>query len=193
MKRLLESLTLMLLLMLVPGVHAERKAYMADPAHSQINFVGESMLISAQGYFERWQGDFQIDRSNLENSAVTIVIDASSLNTRVEMRDNHLRSKDFLDVQTYPQIKFISRTISKVDDKNYVIDGDLTLHGVSKAIKVPAAVVFLRDSDVRFKGELKINRWDYGINYAGKMNPIEDMVPISFDMHLSEKSPESSK
>jgi polyisoprenoid-binding protein YceI len=102
----------------VPGVYAERKAYLIDPAHCQINFVGESLLLSAHGYFERWEGDFQIDREKLENSSVSITIDATSLNTRVQARDNHLRSKDFLDVANYPQIKFVSTGISKVDDKN---------------------------------------------------------------------------
>ena len=168
--------------------YAERKTYVPDPPHSQINFVGESLLISAQGYFERWEGDFQIDREKLENSSVSITIDAASLNTRVQMRDNHLRSKDFLDVAAYPQIKFVSNGISKVDEKNFIVNGDLTLHGVTKPIKAPVAVVFLRDTDGRFKGELKINRWDFGINYAGKLNPVEDMVSIQFDMHLREKA-----
>ena len=168
--------------------YAQRKTYVPDPPHSQINFVGESLLISAQGYFERWDGDFQIDHEKLENSSVNITIDASSLNTRVQMRDNHLRSKDFLDVASFPQIKFSSNAIAKVDDKNYIMDGNLTLHGVTKAIKVPVTVVFLRENDGRFKGELKINRWDYGISYAGKMNPVEDMVAIQFDMHLREKT-----
>ena len=193
MKELLLGLTLMLLASPIPCVQAERRTYMPDPAHSQINFVGESFLLSAEGYFERWQGDFQIDRSKLENSAVSIVIEAASLNTRVQMRDNHLRSKDFLDVENYPQIKFVSTGISKIDDKNYVIDGTLTLRGVSKAIKVPVIVVFLRDNDGRFKGNLQINRRDYGINYDGKMNPIQDMVAINFDMHLAEKSSEPAK
>ncbi len=171
----------------LPG-YAERKSYVPDPPHSQINFVGESMLISAQGWFERWEGDFQIDHEKLENSSVSITIDAASLNTRVQMRDNHLRSKDFLDVSTYPQIKFVSSGISKVDEKNYIISGNLTLHGVTKPIKAPVTVVFLRDTDGRFKGELKINRWDFGINYAGKLNPVEDTVSIQFDMHLREKT-----
>ncbi len=174
--------------LIVPSVYAERKTYVPDPPHSQINFIGEALLISAEGYFEKWDSDFQIDRDKLENSAVSITIDAASLNTRVAMRDNHLRSKDFLDVETYPQIKFVSSSISKVDDKNYVITGDLTLHGVTKQVKVPVNIVFLRDNDARFKGDLKINRWDYGINYNGKMNPVEDMVTIQYTLHLQDKS-----
>lgn len=171
----------------VPGVYAESKPYVGDVAHCQINFVGESLLISAHGYFERWEGDFRIDRDKLENSSVSITIDAASLNTRVQARDNHLRSKDFLDVANYPQIKFVSAGISKVDDKNYVVAGDLTLHGVTKPLRVPVTIAFLRENDGRFKGDLKINRWDFGINYNGKMNPIEDMVAIQFDLHLREK------
>jgi polyisoprenoid-binding protein YceI len=181
------------LVVLVPSVYAERKTYVPDPPHSQINFIGEALLISAEGYFERWESDFQIDRANLENSTVSITIDAASLNTRIEMRDKHLRSKDFLDVENYPQIKFVSTGISKVDDKNYVIDGNLTLRGVTKAIKVPVTVVFLRENDARFKAGFKINRWDYGINYAGKMNPVEDMVAIQIDMHLVEKAAPAAK
>ncbi len=177
-----------LLVAMIPTGFAEPRPYVPDPPHSQINFVGESFLISAQGYFERWEGDFEIDRKNLENSSILISIDAASLNTRVQMRDNHLRSKDFLDVATYPQIKFASSGISKVDDKNYVIDGKLTLHGITKPIKVPVKIIFLRDNDGRFKGEFSINRWDYGISYAGKVNPVEDMVSIQFDMHLQDKS-----
>jgi polyisoprenoid-binding protein YceI len=72
-------------------------------------------------------------------------------------------------------------------DKNYIVAGNLTLHGVAKPVKVPVTIAFLRENDGRFKGDLKINRWDFGINYNGKMNPVEDMVAIQFDLHLREK------
>jgi polyisoprenoid-binding protein YceI len=193
MKRPVVVLFLTLLGLCVPAAFAERKPYIPDPPHSQINFVGEALLISAQGYFERWEGDFQIDRAKLENSTVSITIDATSLNTRIAMRDNHLKSKDFLETETFPQIKFVSKQISKVDDKHYVITGDLTLKAVTKSIQVPATVVFLRDNDARFKGDLKINRFDYGIKYDGKMNPVEDMVGIMFDMHLQDKEAASQR
>ena len=176
-----------LLMLAVPLAFAERTTYVPDPPHSQMNFVGESMFVSAPGYFERWEGDFQIDRQNLENSTVALTIDAASLNTRIQMRDNHLRSKEFFDTATYPQVKFTSTGISKVDDKNYVITGNLTLHGVAKQIQVPVNVVFLRDHDGRFKGEMKLNRRDFGINGDSRMNPIADMVTVQFDMHLQEK------
>jgi polyisoprenoid-binding protein YceI len=184
---------LMLLGLCVPAAFSERKTYIPDAPHSQINFVGEAMLISAQGWFDRWEGDFQIDRAKLENSTVNITIDATSLNTRIAMRDNHLKSKDFLETDAYPQIKFVSKQISKVDDKHYVISGDLTVKAVTKPVQIPVAVVFVRDTDARFKGEFKINRFDYGINYDGKMNPVEPTVAIGIELHLQDKEAASQR
>src|SRR5437867_6484549 len=92
----------------LPDLHAERKAYVPDRAHCQLNFIGDALFVSAHGYFERWDSDFQMDPGNLENSSLAITIESASLNTRVTQRDNHLRSADFLDVANHPQIKFVS-------------------------------------------------------------------------------------
>jgi polyisoprenoid-binding protein YceI len=169
------------------AVLAEKRPYVLDRSHCQLNFIGEALLISAHGFFERWEGDVQIDRENLENSSLTLTIDAASLNTRVERRDNHLRSPDFFDVAKYPQIKFVSTKIAKVDDKNLNVAGELTLRGVTKPIQAPVKVVFLREGDARFKGEFQLNRKDFGMTYNSKMNPIEDMVTVQFDLHLQDK------
>ncbi len=178
---------LMVALGSAPIARAERKPYVVDKAHSQLNFVGDALLISAHGYFERWEGDFQIDRANLENSKLTITVEAASLNTRVQMRDNDLRSANFFDVDKYPEIKFVSTKISKVDDKSLVVAGDLTLRATTKPVNIPVKIVFLRDADARFKGEFQINRKDFGMTYNVRMNPIEDMVNVQFDMHVSDK------
>ncbi len=179
-------LVLGLVLAPLPG-RAERRAYVPDRNHCQINFVGDALLVSAHGFFERWDGDFQIDRQNLAESAIRLTIEAASLNTRVERRDNHLRSPDFFDVAKYPQVTFVSTKISRVDDTNYTLTGDLTMRGVTRSIDVPVKVVFVRDDDARFRGEMKLNRKDFGMNYTSRLNPIEDMVAVQFDFHLSDK------
>jgi polyisoprenoid-binding protein YceI len=166
---------------------ADRKPYDFDRSHSQINFVAEALLLTAHGYFERWQADVQIDADNLENSALTLNIETASINTRNERRDNHLRSPDFFDAANHPQITFVSKRVTKVDDKNLVINGDLTIRGVTKTIDVPVRVVFLREGRGRFKGEFQINRMDYGVKYNSRMNPIEDMVSVQFDLNLADK------
>jgi polyisoprenoid-binding protein YceI len=175
--------------LLVAGpARAERKPWVPDRSHSQLNFVGEALLISAHGFFEKWEIDAQLDPAGLENSTVSLTIDAASLNTRVARRDSHLRSPDFFDVAKYPEIKFVSKSVKKLDDKNVTLVGDLTLRGVTKTVEIPVRVVFLRDGDARFKGELQINRRDFGMTYNSRMNPVEDMVSVQFDMHLLDKA-----
>ena len=169
------------------AARAEKKPYVLDRPHCQLNFIGEALLVSAHGFFERWDADVQIDRDNLENSSLTLTIDTASLNTRVERRDNHLRSPDFFDAAKYPQLRFVSTKISKVDDKSLNITGDLTIRGTTKTIQVPVKMVFLREGDGRFKGDLQVNRKEFGMNYNSKLNPIEDMVSVQFDMHLVDK------
>ena len=168
--------------------HAEKRLYVLDRAHCQLNFIGEALFVSAHGYFEKWDADLQIDRDNLENSSVALTIETASLNTRVERRDNHLRSADFFDAANHPQIKFVSTKVSRVDDKNFNLTGDLTIRGITKPVQVPVKLVFLREGDARFKGEFQVNRRDFGMNYNSRMNPVEDLVTIQFDMHLVDKA-----
>jgi polyisoprenoid-binding protein YceI len=163
---------------------AEQRPFVFDRAHSQINFVADALLISAHGYFERFDGEIQIDRQDLENSSIRLVIEASSINTRNERRDNHLRSADFFDAANHPQITFTSTAIRRVDEKNVVITGELTIRGNTRTIEVPTQIVFLRDTGGRFRGQFQINRKEFGINYNSTMNPIDDLVTVQFDFHL---------
>lgn len=163
---------------------AERRPYVFDRAHSQINFIGEALLVSAHGFFERFDGEIQIDRENLENSSIRLVIEAASINTRNERRDNHLRSADFFDAANHPQITFTSTAIRRVDDKNLLVTGELTIRGTTRPVEVPVQVVFLRETDGRFRGQFQVNRKDFGVSYDSAMNPIEDLVTVQFDFHL---------
>jgi polyisoprenoid-binding protein YceI len=166
---------------------ADRRPYVFDASHSQLNFVAEALLITAHGFFEKFEADIQVDPENLENSTLTFTIDTASVNTRNERRDNHLRSGDFFDAANHPQIKFVSTKIAKVDANNLLITGDLTIRGTTKPVQVPTRVVFLREADGRFKGEFKINRKDFGINYDSRMNPIENEVLVQFDFHVQDQ------
>ena len=166
---------------------ADRRPYIFDPNHSQLNFVAEALLLTAHGFFEKFDADIQVDPENLENSTLTFTIDTASINTRNDRRDNHLRSDAFFDVANNPQIKFVSTKITKVDANNLLIAGDLTIRGTTKQVQVPTRVVFLREGDGRFKGEFKINRMDYGVSYNSRMNPIENDVLVQFDFHVQDR------
>jgi polyisoprenoid-binding protein YceI len=174
-------------LLAAPAIRAERKPYVFDRAHSQINFVAEALLLTAHGFFERFDGDVHVDPENLENSVLRLEIEAASINTRVEQRDNHLRSADFFDAANHPKITFIATKITKVGDRNLRVAGDLTIRGTTKPVEVPLFIVFLRDGRGRFKGEFTINRQDFGVSYNSRANPIEDAVTVQVDLNVIDK------
>src|SRR5262245_18525102 len=139
-------------------VAAQTRPHIVDQAHSQINFVAEARFISAHGHFDKWDAEVQLDPAKIENSAFKITIEATSINTRIERRDNHLRSKDFFDVATYPQITLVSKKITKTADRKYKVIGDLTLRGVTKQIEVELTHVFYENNRGRFRSTFAINR-----------------------------------
>ena len=91
-------------LYLAGSARAERKPFVFDKAHCQINFTAEARFLTAEGYFEKFDGDVQIDPANLGNSILSLSIETASINTRIGRRDNHLRSGDFFDAAHYPKI-----------------------------------------------------------------------------------------
>jgi polyisoprenoid-binding protein YceI len=163
------------------------RAHDVDRAHSQINFTGSSRLLDANGFFDKWDAEVALNPDALETSTVRLVIDAASLNTRVERRDTHLRSPDFFDVAKYPTITFVSTAIAKTSATAGTLTGELTLHGVTKTIAIPVTMVFYEGGRGRFRGQFQINRRDYGINGSSRLNPIADTVDVQFNMSLSEK------
>ena len=161
--------------------------HLIDPPHSQINFVAEARFISCHGFFDKWQAEVQLDPQKVESSSVKITIDAASINTRVQQRDNHLRSKDFFAVDQFPQITFVSKKINKAGPNKYGIVGDLTLRGVTREVEVPAEMVFYDKNRGRFRGSFQLNRKEYGINFDSAMNSIQDMVQVQFDINVLDK------
>ncbi len=178
---------LAILLITVTALAAGQRPHLVDKAHSQINFVAEAKFISAHGYFDKWEAEVMLDPQKVEDSTLKITIDAASINTRVQMRDNHLRSSDFFSVEQYPQVTFVSKKISKVADRKFKVLGDLTLRGVTKEIEIPVDQVFYENNRGRFRSEFQINRRDFGITFQSNFNPIEDMVKVQFDINVQDK------
>jgi len=109
--------------------------YNLDPTHTAVQFAVRHLMVSTvRGEFGKVQGQVMVEPSDWTKSTVSATIDAASVNTRVEKRDEHLRSPDFLDVAKYPTITFKSTKIAKVADNKYRVTGDLTLHGVTKSV-----------------------------------------------------------
>ena len=117
--------------------------YTIDPAHSTVGFtVRHAGIGKTRGHFDTFAGTITVaDESTPEGSSATATIDANSVNTGNEMRDNHLRSGDFFEVEQFPEWTFTSTNASGTRDE-FVLTGDLTIHGVTKSV----------DIDVTFEG-----------------------------------------
>ena len=107
-----------------------------DPAHSVAEFkVKHMMIANVKGQFPKVSGALFLDESDLANSRVEASIEASSIHTRDEQRDTHLKSADFFDVEKFPTLHFKSKNISIVRDGELAVEGDLTIHGVTRKVR----------------------------------------------------------
>lgn len=142
-----------------------------DPAHSQIQFSVRHMMISTvRGEFESFEGTIDFDQDNPENSQVYVEIDASSINTRENDRDNHLRSADFLNAEEYPTIVYESKRVEQIDDNNGRIIGDLTIGDTTNEVVVEVTFEGLAKSPwgqtvAGFTGYAELNRKDWGLTW----------------------------
>src|SRR5688572_22510273 len=102
--------------------------YAIDPNHSRIGFVARhAMVTKVRGSFNEFEGSGYFDAEDPSNSNLQLTIQAASIDTRNADRDAHLRSNDFFDMETYPEITFVSSAVEQVDAENYRVTGDLTI------------------------------------------------------------------
>jgi len=113
--------------------------YDIDPAHSTVGFKVKHMGISTvPGKFAKFKGTITLDKHESTAARVEAVIETSSIDTGIEARDKHLKSPDFFDVDKFPEMRFVSTKISRMKDDAFVMEGNLTLHGVTKPVKLDA-------------------------------------------------------
>ena len=111
------------------------ETYYTDQGHTEVRFGWSHAGVSMQtGEFTTAKGKLVLDPDNVEQSSVTVTIDAASVSTGFGPLDDHLKSKDFLEVETYPEITFVSTSVKKTGDKTADVTGDLTIHGVTKPV-----------------------------------------------------------
>lgn len=142
-----------------------------DASHTNVGFAVKHMMISkVRGRFTGVEGTIVGNPEELENANITFKIDASTIHTNNNDRDNHLRSADFFEVETYPEITFVSTDIVKTDDGEYNLTGDMTLRGVTK--KVTFKTTFEGKNTlpqgvevVAFEGKTKISRKEFGLTW----------------------------
>ena len=152
----------------LPAPAADPIAFVIDPIHSTVEFrVRHLGLSRVTGRFETLEGSFTYDPDDPTTSSVSVTIDAASINTRVQRRDNHLRSADFLDVENYPTLTFETTAVRVVDAENLEIEGNLTIRGTTRSVVLDTEFLGMAPrrggQTVAFEASTRINRHDYGL------------------------------
>ncbi len=127
------GLSALLLALAVPALAAE--TYYTDQGHTEVRFGWNHAGVSMQtGEFTTASGKLVLDPDNVEQSSISVTIDANSHSTGFEALDTHLKSADFLEVETYPEITFESTSVERTGDMTANVTGDLTIHGVTQPV-----------------------------------------------------------
>jgi len=151
-------------------VAAQDTKWTFDPAHSKIKFISTHMGISeVDGEFKKFDGHVHADKADFTDATATVTIDASSVETGIEKRDNHLRSEDFLYVKEHPNITFEGAGLKKSGD-HYVLMGDLTIRGVTRPVELTVKYFGTIEDPygqtrAGFKVTGTINRYDYKVDW----------------------------
>jgi polyisoprenoid-binding protein YceI len=166
-----------------------------DPTHSNVKFSVSHMVISeVEGSFSDFDGTLEAPGADFNNATIEFSVNIGSINTNSEQRDGHLKSADFFDAAKYPAMTFKSASFRKTTGNNYVLDGSLTIKGVTK--KVTFDVTYggtVKDpygnTKAGFKAKGSIKRMDYGLTWSAVTEAgglvVGDDVAIMFNIELA--------
>lgn len=166
--------------------------YNVDPSHTRIGFVARhAMVTKVRGAFNEFEGSGHFDADDPTRSRLQLTIKAASIDTGNADRDAHLRSNDFFDMDTYPEITFVSTAVEKVDDEHYKVTGDLTIKGQSRPVTIPFELAGpVQDpwgnQRIGLEGRAEINRKDWGVNFNVALEAggllVSDKITLEFDV-----------
>jgi len=167
--------------------------YTLDPSHSRIGFVARhAMVTKVRGSFNEFEGQAYLDAADPSRSWAEVVIKAASIDTRNADRDAHLRSNDFFDMETYPEIRFRTTAVEPKDETHYLVTGDLTIKGVTKPVTIEleytgSAVDPFGNHRVGFEGSVVVNRKDWGVNWNAALEAGGVLVgeKVTLELELS--------
>jgi polyisoprenoid-binding protein YceI len=166
--------------------------WVIDPVHSAGEFAVKHLVVATvRGTFKITEGKIVINEANHTASSVTATIDATSLHTREERRDAHLRSGDFFDAEKWPTITFRSQSVEKVNDEKWKVYGILKIRDIEQAIELDVE----EGGEIKdpygkqrrgFTAETTINRSDFGVTFNNVLDngglAISDKVKLTLDI-----------
>jgi polyisoprenoid-binding protein YceI len=149
------------------------------------------MVTKVRGAFNEFEGSVVVDGADLTASTAALTIQAASIDTRNEQRDGHLRSNDFLAMEEFPQLSFVSTDVKQTGATSLELTGDLTIKGVTNSVTVPfefegAATDPFGNLRVGFEGAVTISRKDYGVTWNAALETggvlVSDKIVLEFEV-----------
>jgi polyisoprenoid-binding protein YceI len=166
--------------------------YTIDTTHSEVGFsVRHAMVTTVRGQFTEYEGKLNLDGAKPANSSAEVTIKVVSIDTNQAQRDEHLRTGDFFDAATYPEIRFRSTSAEQVDGETFRMHGDLTIKDTTKPVSIDfvyngSATDPYGNLRVGFEGSTTVNRGDWGLTYNAALEGggvlISDKVKLTFDI-----------
>jgi polyisoprenoid-binding protein YceI len=166
--------------------------YDVDVAHSRLGFAAKhAMVTTVRGAFLDFTAELHVDEADVTKSTAKVEIKTASIDTGNQMRDDHVRNSDFLDVENYPTITFVSTGAKQTGDDTYQVDGDLTIKGVTKPVSVNLELTGAADDPwgnfrLGFEGKTEINRSDFGVSFNAPLGTggvvVSEKVKLEFDI-----------
>jgi polyisoprenoid-binding protein YceI len=198
----MRSLTLVVLQLAALSLPAAASAdtWQIDPAYSAAQFTVRHMMISnVKGEFGKVAGSVQYDPADASKTAIEATINAASINTRVEKRDQHLKSADFFDVEKYPTLTFKSKRVESAGSGKIKLIGDLTMHGTTREVTLdvvgPTQAIKDQQGNLHMgaSASTTINRKNWGLTWNRAMDGgglvVGEEVAISIDVELVKRNP----
>jgi len=144
-----------------------------DPMHSEVQFKVKHLVISTvSGFFKSFEGTVETENEDFSDADIEFSLDINSIDTNQSQRDEHLKGADFFDAATYPHIKFKSTSLTKLDDEDYELNGDLTIKDQTRPVTLDvefggSAADFYGNLKAGFEITGKINRKEFGLTWDG--------------------------
>ncbi len=166
--------------------------YTLDITHTRIGFSARhAMVTTVRGQFTEFEGAAHIDTANPSGSSAKVNIRAASISTGQADRDAHLRSGDFFDAETFPELSFVTSGVTRADASTWTVTGDLTIKGVTNPVSIDfestgSAKDPYGNLRVGFEGATSISRKDWGLTWNAALETggvlVSDKIKLEFDV-----------